>query len=178
MVLLKSKVCIVCGAIYQPTRSCSKYCSKGCKRTIQSKRVYDWRVKTGKIKDPGVGSGNAQGFGPSHHSHKPDAPRRYLDFKRAECERCGSIKNLVGHHGDRDRSNNSGSNIETLCRSCHAKEHKLIQNLRRGKAKLTDEQVRSIRLDERIYSVIGKEYGITKKSVSRIKRKVTWKHLE
>jgi 5-methylcytosine-specific restriction endonuclease McrA len=42
------------------------------------------------------------------------------------CERCGDVdewKEQPRHHKDRDRSNNSPSNIEVLCISCHNQEH-------------------------------------------------------
>jgi hypothetical protein len=43
---------------------------------------------------------------------------------KAACERCRSTKGLVVHHKDRDWKNNTDfSNLETLCRVCHVKEH-------------------------------------------------------
>lgn len=44
-------------------------------------------------------------------------------------------------------------------------------------AKLTPEQVLSIRKDPRKTGIISAEYGITTGSVRKIKRKATWKHL-
>lgn len=46
-----------------------------------------------------------------------------------ECERCGSTKNLLVHHKDRDRYNNNPDNLERLCKSCHQKEHDAGINL-------------------------------------------------
>lgn len=44
--------------------------------------------------------------------------------KKAVCDRCPEVKNLVVHHKDRDHSNNADlSNLETLCRTCHRLEH-------------------------------------------------------
>ena len=44
--------------------------------------------------------------------------------KNKRCDRCKHAKNLVVHHKDRNKSNNSDlTNLETLCRSCHVKEH-------------------------------------------------------
>jgi hypothetical protein len=44
--------------------------------------------------------------------------------KKKRCERCPNRSGLVVHHKDRDKSNNyDHSNLETLCRACHAKEH-------------------------------------------------------
>jgi hypothetical protein len=41
------------------------------------------------------------------------------------CERCGfdDPDGLIVHHRDRDRENNEGSNLETLCGTCHILEH-------------------------------------------------------
>jgi len=35
------------------------------------------------------------------------------------CEVCGSTDDLVAHHLDRDKSNNTPENISTVCRRCH-----------------------------------------------------------
>jgi len=70
----------------------------------------------------GCGSGNNQGSGVSHHSYK-DGNRSYYHHKKKACERCRSKKSLCVHHKDRDRTNNSLDNLETLCKSCHQSEH-------------------------------------------------------
>jgi hypothetical protein len=44
--------------------------------------------------------------------------------KKAKCERCASKSNLVVHHRDRNRQNNTLDNLETLCRLCHIQEHR------------------------------------------------------
>ena len=44
---------------------------------------------------------------------------------RLACEQCGQDNpaRLVVHHRDRDRKNNAGENLETLCANCHAALH-------------------------------------------------------
>lgn len=133
----KNKECYVCGNLFKPTGNCAKYCSEKCKATvwtreILSKRTYDWQVKKGVIKNPGVGTGKAQGFGSSHHSFRKDALHRYRDYLKTMCERCGSTKYLCGHHKDRNRLNNLQENIETLCKSCHQTEHECYKNFMVG----------------------------------------------
>ena len=44
-------------------------------------------------------------------------------LKLKNCQRCGSTKRLCLHHIDRNWKNNEPHNIETLCASCHMKEH-------------------------------------------------------
>lgn len=137
----KSRACVVCSKQYKPTGPCAKYCSKACKskiwtRAILRQRVYDWQVKKGIIKNPGIGTGHAQLHGADNPTYKVNAPHRYRDFLKDACERCGSTKFLCGHHKDRKgiqskRPNNKPSNIETLCKSCHQKEHNVYLNFTR-----------------------------------------------
>lgn len=45
-------------------------------------------------------------------------------FRLEACERCGSTSALVVHHKDGNHYNGVPENRETLCRSCHVKEHR------------------------------------------------------
>lgn len=40
-----------------------------------------------------------------------------------KCELCGSTKNLVVHHIDHNRRNNSKENLMVLCKKCHQEHH-------------------------------------------------------
>jgi hypothetical protein len=46
-----------------------------------------------------------------------------------------------------------------------------------GNAKLTEADIRAIRLDTRSYRVIAKDYDIVKETVGNIKRLEHWKHV-
>jgi len=46
-----------------------------------------------------------------------------------KCETCGDPKDLLVHHIDEDRSNNTFDNFRVLCTSCHAKVHTRIKNM-------------------------------------------------
>lgn len=49
---------------------------------------------------------------------------KYRDLKNGVCECCGKeADRLETHHIDGDRTNNSFSNLENLCVSCHKKKH-------------------------------------------------------
>lgn len=47
-----------------------------------------------------------------------------------------------------------------------------------GCHKLTDKEVRAIRKDKRLQTIIAKEYGVTFQCISKIKNRRTWKHLD
>ena len=96
------------------------------------KKSYEIAVRSGRIKQPGVGVGNGQGFGPNHHSWKTGSGG-YRRWTKSVCEKCGSQNFLCAHHKDRDRSNNVPENIETLCKSCHQKEHEVHLNFTKNK---------------------------------------------
>ena len=46
-----------------------------------------------------------------------------------------------------------------------------------GRAKITEDQVRAIRADQRAHKVIASDYGISASSVTLIKRRVNWSHV-
>ncbi len=46
-----------------------------------------------------------------------------------------------------------------------------------GRAKLTNEQIISIRLSKKLQRIIAKEYGISRQHVSKIKTRARWGHL-
>jgi hypothetical protein len=86
--------CIICGKEFEPYRIDQKYCSVRCR----NKSDKDDRRFSG-VRDYVI---------------------RRDNFK---CVKCGSQSNLTVHHKDWIRTNNDPSNLETLCRSCHPKEH-------------------------------------------------------
>ena len=42
------------------------------------------------------------------------------------CEECNKSRARELHHKDKDRTNNRYENIEFLCKKCHLKKHKII----------------------------------------------------
>ena len=66
----------------------------------------------------------------SAHRRKDDMSRGNTTFHRLArehlkdcCAICGSTERLQVHHLDRNIKNNSPSNLETLCPTCHMKLH-------------------------------------------------------
>jgi hypothetical protein len=46
-----------------------------------------------------------------------------------------------------------------------------------GGVKLTDEKVGAIRADARVHRLIAADYGVTRRTIDRIKKGQDWKHL-
>lgn len=141
---MKNKVCKDCEREYSPDGPAQKYCSdcgKIRKKTRDRARQRRYRLKKGS--KVGVGKGNNQGRGKSHHSYKNGIGiYKKLGREKAQrlkyCERCSSTLDLtnshkwVTHHKDHNRNNNDESNLEILCKSCHQKEHQVYKNFNKG----------------------------------------------
>ena len=121
-----------CGSVFKRTGRAQKYCLT-CKKEAGREAAHRCAVKKGKIKNPGIGSGNNQGIGKEHATYK-NGIGNYTQHKKDFCERCNSKRKLVVHHKDRDRENNEPTNLETICRRCHHFEHGCQNNLPSGKA--------------------------------------------
>lgn len=119
----RQRVCIYCGNDIPITRyQNSTYCSVACRNR---KNSYKWAVKTGKIKNPGVGSGGNQSEenNPMYKNGIGYFQRKAFAHYDKKCNRCDSTKNLLVHHCDKDRTNNEITNLEILCKKCHQKHH-------------------------------------------------------
>ncbi len=101
-----------------------RYC-QCCKARLRRK-VF----ASGRLEDMGVFTRRkycdqlcmAQGMvkesvGKAQHHH------RARKHKKPACERCGSVSNLHVHHKDEDYTNDDPENLETVCATCHGKEH-------------------------------------------------------
>lgn len=169
---LGTKLCEACHKEFTKTGMNQKVCSEECHKIKYREYQKQYAYKTGRIKNPGVGSGNAQGRWKDHHSYTKGLGS-YQQFVKEECERCGSTKNLVVHHKDHDHSNQDEvNNFETLCKSCHQKEHGCWNNFgdRSGKNHHRSKQV----------IIDGVEYGSLRQAelATGIDRKKLAKGLE
>lgn len=131
------KICKVCHQIYKPSGKCSKYCSVYCRRVVERKKhkeIYTPERVRKQGGTPGVGKGGKTGSGERNPVYKNgigifQEKRKQIRDIRRYCERCGKDLKYVGryhwciHHIDHDRTNNSPSNWELLCKSCHQIEH-------------------------------------------------------
>ncbi len=86
--------CIVCGKEFKPYQLSHKYCSLRCKNRADK---------------------NDRRFG---------GVRDYvLERDGFKCQKCGAQSQLIVHHKNWVRTENDPSNLITLCRGCHKKEH-------------------------------------------------------
>jgi len=65
-----------------------------------------------------------------------------LTMKSEECEICGATENVVVHHIDGDRSNNSLDNLAPVCQEHHAKIHFAHDGVEEYTEKLPEELIR------------------------------------
>ena len=85
-----------CGALEDvPRFTRRKYCSRKCKDAAVVKDVV------------------------SKNQYRHRARR----MRKPQCEQCGSGSKLQVHHIDKDVSNNTPMNLQTLCASCHNTLH-------------------------------------------------------
>jgi len=118
----KTKICTLCSKEYHPTGRCQKVCAD-CKprfekekahakhlKNYKQKGLYKWEMPKGK---------DSPFYKNGINTFAYDAKKVLPNL----CNRCDSTKFLCVHHIDRNRKNNSVSNWEILCKSCHQKEH-------------------------------------------------------
>lgn len=119
----KRRVCIRCGGGIPPFRyKSAKYCDALCRGRDAS---YKSAVKSGRIKNPGVGSGGAQD-GEKNYGYKTGIGKysqKAFKYYGRRCNRCTDINDLLVHHKDENRTNNSIENLEVLCKRCHQIHH-------------------------------------------------------
>lgn len=96
------KVCIHCGTPLAGTKDAArkKYCDKECYRLHRLSQPLT-NKSTGHF-------------------------RARAAEKSKACNRCGALKNLEVHHRDLNVLNDSASNLEKICSTCHDMEHRAI----------------------------------------------------
>ena len=104
----KEKPCTVCG-----TPILARENKITCSRSCANKNRAGAKYKIGRPKD--------------NVKDQRAVKLRLIEARGTACERCGYAKLpiLHVHHRNRDRSNNSLSNLELICPNCNYEEHYL-----------------------------------------------------
>jgi 5-methylcytosine-specific restriction endonuclease McrA len=138
------KNCITCGVLFSTYNREQKLCSRTCRTNTNLKKekvsktceycgkdflVHPYRQDTAKFCSRKCRNiDNLTGRVGELNANYKDGAFSYRRFLKEECERCGSTDSLIIHHVDENRRNNKPDNLETLCRSCHSKEHNIVAN--------------------------------------------------
>lgn len=118
------EICRICNKEFQ-CNSSRKYCSDICRNKANVLITQKVQKKKNPNKLIGIGSGNhPNNKGKNSKSYKTGS-RSYQQYKKEKCEICGSVKFLLVHHKDKNRNNNELYNLQTLCKKCHQKIHRL-----------------------------------------------------
>lgn len=136
-VTTKKRICARCHKEYQPASNSQKYCAD-CRIKADRERALDsyYRNHEARIEYMRKYNHGEIVVDKSQTGSKNNNWRGgfglYRNYLKDCCERCGSQRYLVVHHLDHDRSNNDPRNLETLCKSCHQKEHEVWKNFTKG----------------------------------------------
>lgn len=77
-----------------------------------------------------------------------DAYRKRVRHKRGpRCNKCGMQSNLQIHHRNRDWRDNRDENLETLCATCHMKDHWAAGDIRPQQSRSGQSQTETTDLD-------------------------------
>jgi NUMOD4 motif/HNH endonuclease len=135
-------------------------------------------IKTNKIKNPTINKKDNRPFLNLWKENKQKIMRPHkmvLEAFVGKCpegmECCHNDGNSFNNHIDNLRWDTHKSNIHDRIK--HGTSNR---GERCGTSKLTLEQVRAIRKDDRLQRLIASDYGIAESMVSRIKNGVRWQH--
>lgn len=136
----------------------------------ESTECWDWLACTdkdgyGTMRVGGRKVGKAHRI--SHELNKGPIPKALFVLHRCDNPKCVNPAHLfLGTNKDNsDDKVKKGRNHITL-------------GILNGKAKLTADQVLTIKADSRTHKVIAKDYGVTQSAIDKIKAGLSWKHLE
>jgi len=128
----KKFTCKICGVEFIRKARYAYYC-KTCRKKHDSIKVMEKRKQKNPEIQMGVGSGGNQ-WGENNHMFKDGLSKyrkvclTHYEYDHS-CFICNSTRFVVVHHIDGDRTNNILENLVMICRSCHAKVHKLEKNV-------------------------------------------------
>lgn len=133
-----SKVCD-CGTKFQSTGPAARYCASCQEIRKEQIRKENRERNERKRRERGCKVGRGALPGKDHPNYKhgyyvAQTQSQKYRKKIRYCERCGidtwglSRWHWVTHHKDHNHSNHDESNLELLCKACHASEHEVHNN--------------------------------------------------
>ena len=129
-----------CGESFQATGPAGKWCPSCSLLKKEEARVKNKEYAERKRRERGCKIGQGAPRGKAHPNYKhgfyvaQTQSREYREAVRY-CERCHidtlslSRWHWVMHHKDHNHCNHNESNLELLCKKCHAVEHDVVTNI-------------------------------------------------
>jgi hypothetical protein len=169
------KQCVQCGGVFEAYAGTTKYCSAECHLLAYTKRggpnnpsCLMW---TGSKKESGYGLLWLRGYTRRQAAHRVSyrlfngpIPDGMIVCHSCDTPACVEPSHLfLGTHLDNKR--------DSIAKGRHRPGG--VWHV----AKLTEDQVRAIRADQRCYSTIASEYGVTTANIYSIRKRRSWKHL-
>jgi hypothetical protein len=83
-------------------------------------------------------------------------------------------------HRDDNRANNSLRNLRWLTATDNRSRRRITRGEERPQAKLTEFQIRAIRAEpkNRTSAAIARDYGVSRRQISDIRRGISWRHVQ
>lgn len=116
----ESKDCRKCGETFKPNSNRQIWCLT-CGEVEKKKLHRDYCKKYHAEHYERIGYSHL--VGENANAYKTGIGIYSKVLKDGKCNRCGSARNLLTHHRDRNRHNNKEENLERLCKACHQEEH-------------------------------------------------------
>lgn len=130
----KVRKCHKCGRKFWVAQSHARkhdriFCNRDCYHSYRKGRTDEFNNNTEEAKQ----KNREAKLGPKNPMWKDGSTacrRMALEMFGEKCQECGATEDLQVHHKDMNPRNNplDGSNWLVLCRSCHAKGHRFIDN--------------------------------------------------
>ena len=128
----------------------------------------------------------------AYHSHRGSAKKRGIPFHFSfeewvhwwESELGGNWLQLRGCRRGQyvmarlgDKGAYENGNVKCVLVEANHRERKSLKGIAHGRARLTEFQVKRIKLSSLSKYVLAKRYGVAPNTIGNIKRGLTWKHV-
>lgn len=131
------KICEECSTPFSCTRPEQRFCGLSCRsrahwKTHEHHGINQAVANSAEAREKKAAKlrgaanpmfGRTGSANPAFATGEYSGVKAYRRQKRNACTDCAATLDLIVHHEDRDRSNNSPENLVTLCRGCHTRRH-------------------------------------------------------